>query len=163
MHLTMSHDLDASIEKCWRMFVDPRSHIAKFTEMGHREIEIVECEATDDRIHLVIERLVDADIPPFARRVFQPTSRVRSVDDWVRNDDGTCDGTFDLEFKGAPVESSGTTQLSCDGSLTRYVIDVEVDVRVPVIGRRVSPIARGILEQQLTAEFRLADEWLSTH
>ena len=81
MHLTMSHDLDASMERCWKMFVDPQSHIAKFTAMGHREIEIIECETSDDRIRLVIERLVDADIPSFARRVFQPTNRVRSVDE----------------------------------------------------------------------------------
>ncbi len=162
MNLTMSHDLEATIDRCWSMFADPQSHVAKFTAMGHRELEVVEFDSSDDHIRLVIERLVDADIPSFARRVFQPTNLVRSVDEWVREDATSCGGTFTLEFKGAPVEASGKTLLSADGPRTHYVIDVAVDVKVPVIGRRIAPVARGILEQQLTTEFHLADEWLAT-
>ena len=46
-----------------------------YTAMGHRELRVVECERDDDRLRVVIDRLVDVDVPSFARRVFQPTNQ----------------------------------------------------------------------------------------
>ena len=95
--------------------------------------------------------------------MFQPTNQLRSVDEWTRKDDSTCAGTFVLTTKGVPLDISGTTLLTADGDRSRYQVDVEVTVRVPVIGRRVAEVARGIVDQQLTDEFNLGDEWLLSH
>ncbi len=154
---------DAPIAACWEMFHDPDSHAAKFTAMGHRELEVVEVDVSEDRLRIVIDRLVDVDVPSFARKVFQPTNRVRSIDEWVRKDDATCAGTFVLSTKGVPVEISGTTLLTADGGRSDYEIEVDVTVRVPLIGGRVAEVARGIVDQQLTDEFRLGDDWLASH
>lgn len=161
MRVTRVHEFDAPIDACWEMFHDPDSHVAKFTAMGHRELEVAECDISDDRLRMVIDRLVDVDVPSFARRVFQPTNRVRSVDEWVRKDADTCAGTFSLATKGVPVDIAGTTTLTAAGARTRYEIDVEVKVRVPVIGGRVAEFSTRIVDQQLTDEFRLGDEWLA--
>lgn len=161
--MSRTHDFEATIDRCWAMFHDPLSHVAKFSAMGHRELEVVETEVDDDRLRIVIDRLVDVDVPSFARKVFQPTNRVRSVDEWVRKDERTCAGTFELSTKGVPVQISGTTVLREAGAVSRYQVDVEVTVKVPVIGRRVAEVARSIVEQQLVDEFRLGDEWLATH
>jgi hypothetical protein len=163
MLVSRTHLFDAPIAECWTMFQDPDSHVAKFTAMGHRELSVVECDRDDDRLHLVIDRLVDVEVPSFARRVFQPTNQLRSVDEWARKDASTCAGTFVLSTKGVPLDISGTTLLTAEGDRSRYQIDVEVTVRVPVIGRRVAEVARGIVDQQLTDEFRLGDEWLVSH
>jgi hypothetical protein len=154
---------DAPVAACWAMFHDPDSHAAKFTAMGHRDLEVVEVDVSEDRLRIVIDRLVDVDVPSFARKVFQPTNRVRSIDEWVRKDDATCAGTFVLSTKGVPVEISGTTLLTADGGRSDYEIEVDVTVRVPLIGGRVAEVARGIVDQQLTDEFRLGDDWLASH
>jgi hypothetical protein len=154
---------DAPVAACWAMFHDPDSHAAKFTAMGHRDLEVVEVDVSEDRLRIVIDRLVDVDVPSFARKVFQPTNRVRSIDEWVRKDDATCAGTFVLSTKGVPVEISGTTLLTADGGRSDYEIEVDVMVRVPLIGGRVAEVARGIVDQQLTDEFRLGDDWLASH
>lgn len=161
MRVHRSHEFDASIDACWAMFDDPESHVAKFTAMGHRELEVVEVEADEDHLRIVIDRLVDVEVPSFARKVFQPTNRVRSVDEWVRKDRTTCAGTFVLSTKGVPVEISGTTLLTGDGARSHYTIEVDVTVKVPLIGGRVAEVARGIVDQQLTDEFRLGDDWLA--
>lgn len=161
MLVSRTHTFDAPIDQCWAMLRDPDSHVAKFTAMGHRELQVVESSGDDDHLHLVIDRLVDVDVPSFARRVFQPTNRLRSTDDWRRKDDHTCAGTFVLSTAGVPVEIAGTTLLTADGDRSTYRIDVEVTVKVPVIGGRVAGVAKGIVEQQLDDEFRLGDEWLA--
>jgi hypothetical protein len=163
MKVTRTHEFAASIDRCWEMFHDPDSHVAKFTAMGHRDLEILECEADDDLLHLVIERMVDVDVPGFARKVIKPSNRLRSVDDWRRIDDQSCAGTFVLETQGVPIDITGHTRLTAEGDRSRYEIDVELKVRVPLIGGRIADFSKGIIDQQLTDEFRLGDEWLAAH
>jgi len=108
--------------------------------------------------------VVDVEVPSFARKVLKPTNQVRSVDEWVRKDDRSCAGTFTLSTRGVPLEIGGSTSLQVDGdSGCRYEIQVEVVVRVPLIGGRIADIARGVVDQQLTDEFRLAEAWLAEH
>lgn len=163
MLVSRTHVLDAPIDACWAMLHSPDSHVAKFAAMGHRELQVVDCELEEDRLRIVIERLVDVEVPAFARKVIQPTNRVRSVDEWVRKDPTTCTGTFVLSTKGVPLEIGGTTLLCADGDRCTYRIDVEVDVRVPIIGGRIAEVARGIVDRQLDDEFHLADVWLAEH
>lgn len=145
------------------MVHDPDSHVAKFAAMGHREIEVVDCEVDDDRLRIVIDRLVDVEVPSFARKVIRPTNRVRSVDEWHRKDDSTCAGSFTLSTAGVPIEIAGTTSLTARAERSDYRIDVDLTVRVPIIGGRIAEVAKGIVQRQLDDEFRLADDWLSTH
>lgn len=163
MRVTGSTELNASIEDCWAMFLDPQSHVQKFAAMGHREIEIVECDADDDHIRLVIDRLVDLDLPSFARKMFHPTNHVRSTDEWFRKDATTCAGTFVMETRGVPLEVSGATLLGSGDTRCDYSIDIDVEIRVPILGRRLAPFAKGIVEQQLAAEFSQAAAWVTVH
>jgi hypothetical protein len=163
MKVTRTHEFAAPIDRCWAMFHDPDSHVAKFTAMGHRDVQIVECDRSDDRLHLVIERMVDVDVPGFARKVIQPSNRLRSVDEWRRLDDQRCGGEFVLSTQGVPIDITGRTVLTADGDRCHYEIDVELKVRVPLIGGRIADFSKGIIDQQLTDEFRLGDEWLVAH
>ena len=42
MKLTMAHHFDPPADQVWAMFHDPESHIAKFTSMGHRDLEVLD-------------------------------------------------------------------------------------------------------------------------
>ena len=146
------------------MFRDPRSHVAKFEAMGHRELEVLEEEQTDNSLRLVIQRLVDVEVPGFARKVVQPTNLLRSTDEWRDLGDGTYGGTFELETKGVPIETMGRTRLTPEGTThTLYEVTVELKVKVPLIGGRIADFSKGIIERQLDDEFRLGDTWLAEH
>ena len=161
MLVTRTHLFAAPLDECWAMFSDPDSHVEKFTSMGHRELRVAECERDDTHLRLVIDRLVDVDVPSFAKKVLRPTNQLRSVDEWNRKDDTTCAGTFVVSTKGVPIDISGTTSLTAESDGSRYDIAVEVTVRVPLIGGRIADVARGMVERQLAEEFRLGDEWLA--
>jgi hypothetical protein len=166
MRVTRVHTLTHPVDDCWAMFHDPASHVAKFEAMGHRDLQVLEQDVDDDSIRLVLERVVDVDVPGFAKRVISPSNTLRSEDRWVRHPDGTCSGTFVLETKGVPIDISGTTLLEPDADdpdATTYEITIEMKVRVPVIGGKISQVAKGIVERQVDDEFRLGDEWLAAH
>jgi uncharacterized protein YndB with AHSA1/START domain len=164
MEITKTHTFDHPIEKCWEMFHDPDSHVAKFEAMGHRDLEVIETERSDTSLKMVIERLVDVDVPSFARKVIKPTNLLRSTDRWSDHGDGTYGGTFELETKGVPIETKGRTRLTPDGDdRTRYEVTIDVKVKVPLIGGKIADFSKGIIEKQLAEEFRLGDGWLASH
>lgn len=164
MQITKVHTFDHPIEACWAMFSDPDSHVAKFEAMGHRDLEVVESERTDTSLRMVIERMVDVDVPGFAKKVIKPTNRLRSTDIWNDHGDGTYGGTFDLETHGVPIQTRGRTLLEADGDdATRYEVTIDLKVKVPLIGGKLADFSKGIIEQQLAEEFRLGDEWLASH
>lgn len=163
MDLRATHIFDAPIDRVWAMFCDVDAHVAKFTHMGHRDIEVLEHEADADHVRVVITRLVDVDLPGFAKKVLKPTNTVVSTDEWRRTDDGYR-GTYRLETKGAPVEIKGTTWIRPEGDdRTFYETSVSVKVNVPLVGGKIADWAKGDGRKQIDEEFAAGDRWLADH
>lgn len=156
------HTFEAPIERVWEMFRDQGSHLAKFESMGHRDIDLREYEMDADHVHLVISRVVDTELPGFAKKVLKPTNTVVTTDDWRANDDGTYAGRYVVDT-GTPVKVSGTTALRPDGDRTHYEITVDLDVKVPIIGGKIADFAKGDVVRQLELEFAAGDAWLASH
>jgi hypothetical protein len=167
MDFTGSHTFAAPIEAVWAMFRDPQSHLDKFASMGHRDIEVLESETTEQSFRIVVRRVVEVDLPGFAKRVLKPTNTVTTTDDWRRADDGTCTGVQHVATEGAPVKIDATTRLEPAESLgpsgdaaTRYDVTVHLEVKVPLIGGKLADWAKGMVREQLDQEFTAGDAWL---
>lgn len=163
MQFTLSHRFDRSIDDVWAMLRDPASHVAKFTSMGHRDLEVLDEQATDDSLDLTIRRLVDIDVPSVAAKFVKPTNTVTSVDHWARQADGTLAGHYEVDIKGVPATTKGTTSVVPDGDGALYSVTLDVKVKVPVVGDRVAKALRPQLEAQMGEEFAACDTWLAEH
>jgi len=164
VEVSREHTFDAPIDKVWAMFRDPDSHVAKFAAMGHRDIEIVDQSSTPEQFRIELKRLVDLELPGFAKKVLKPTNTVTTIDTWNDHGDGTYGGTFELHAVGTPMESTGTTHIEPDGDKTRYTVTITLKVKVPLVGGKIESYAKGaVVEPQLETEFRLGDEWLASH
>lgn len=163
IEITKTHTFDAPIAKVWKMFNTPEAHVAKFAAMGHRDIEIVEQTASKGEFRIVLKRLVDLELPGFAKKVMKPTNTVISTDTWNDNRDGTYGGTFELAAPGTPMETSGVTLIEPDGKkATSYTVTIRVKVKVPLIGGKIESYAKGaVIEPQMDTEFELGDTWLA--
>lgn len=162
MELTFTHRFDRSIDEVWAMMHDPESHIAKFTRMGHKDLEVVSQDVTDDALDLTLRRQVEMEIPSIAAKFISPTNTVTSTDHWERRADGTCGGHYAVDIKGVPAKTAGKTKLvaAADGGAD-YTVELEVKVSVPLIGEKVAGALRPQLEAQLHAEFAACETWLA--
>lgn len=163
MDFTGEHVFAAPLDAVWAMFRDPQSHVAKFERMGHRDIEVLEADSSDDRFHIVVRRAVDTELPGFAKRVLKPTNTVTTTDDWQRVSDERCTGAQTVSTEGAPVHISSSTTLTARGDTTHYAVQVHVEVKVPLIGGKLADWAKGMVRDQLEQEFAAGDAWLSSH
>jgi hypothetical protein len=154
------HVFNAPLSVVWDMFADPDSHTTKFESMGHRDIEVLEATTSDSGLHMKVRRVVDVDLPGFAKKFLKPTNTVITTDDWSRAEDGSYRGKQLVETEGAPIEISAETALIPAGEQTRYQVTVYVEVTVPLVGGKLSDFARCITERQLEQEYAAGDRWL---
>ena len=159
-----SHTYTAGIDAVLAMLGDQEATVAKYEGMGHREVKIEQLDASDDAITIVSSRVVDADIPGFAKKVLKPTNTMRQTDTWTRQSDGTWDGTFDVDVKGAPVHISGTMRLVGGDGETTHDVTIKVDVKVPLVGGKIADwAAKNDVRSTLDAEFAAGDTYLAEH
>jgi hypothetical protein len=156
------HVFDAPIEQVWAMFRDADSHVDKFRRLGHRNIEVLEYDESEEHLRLVIARDVTVEVPGFARRWLSPTNHVISTDEWSAKGDGRFGGSYEAVTKGAPVRVGGTTHIEPAGDgRTRYDLSSEVAVKVPVVGKKLTAWAEDDVEEQMSQQFAAGDSWLA--
>lgn len=164
MDVKRSHTYAAPIEAVIAMLSDPEATTAKYDGMGHREIEILDCAAGDGTLHIESSRIVDVDLPGFAKKFIKPTNTMHQTDDWQETDDGTWTGTFAVDVDGAPIELSGVMRLVPDDDTCTHEVTITMNVKVPLVGGKIADWAgKNDVRQTLEAEFAFGDTWLADH
>ena len=162
MKLALEHRFTHPVDAVWAMVHDPESHVAKFAAMGHRDIEVVASEVTPSSLDLTLRRQVDMDVPAVAAKLLQPTNTVTSVDHWTRAGDGTLAGRYEVAIKGVPAETRGVTSVVAAGDdACTYAIELDVKVKVPLVGDRIAKALRPQIEAQVRQEFDACETWLA--
>ena len=130
--------------------------------MKKNNIEVITEEPSDDGLRMVIKRNTDLDVPAIAKKVLPSSPLVTTDDVWMDKGDGTYGGHFDVTMDGVPQKTKGTTLItSNDDGTTHYEIEMDVSIKVPLIGDRIAKASKGELEKQINAEFAAGDAWLS--
>jgi hypothetical protein len=137
----------------------------KYESQGHRDVTIEECVGDDDSLRVVTSRVVTVELPGFAKKVLKPTNTMRQVDEWRRAGDGSWNGTFTVEVRGAPVQMRGTMALAPAGhGQTLETVRITVDAKVPLIGGKLADwIANGEGRATLEKELDFNERWLKAH
>ncbi len=162
MELSESHDYDASIDTVLAMFANRDAITERYTSMGHRNITITECDLNASQLRITSSRVVDVELPSFAKKVLKPTNTMVQTDVW-EHDGQAWKGTFNVEVQGAPVKISGTMRLVPNGEGCTHTVAIRVDVKIPIVGGKIADwIGKNDARRTLTEEFAAADRWLKT-
>ena len=164
MDVSDSHTYAAPLDSVLDMFGDPDAVVARYEGMGHRDVEVLECTRTDDSLRVRTSRVVEVDLPGFARKVLSPTNTMVQTDQWTAAGDGTWDGTVAVDVQGAPVKMSGTMRLEPAGDGTTMHLTLSMSVKVPLVGGRIADWAgKNDVPATMAAEFAAGDAWLADH
>lgn len=164
MDIKGSSTYSAPVQAVIRMLGDPRAAVEKYESMGHRDVKVLECEAQSDSLRVVSSRVVDVDLPSFAKRVLRPTNTMRQTDEWRRRGDGSWEGTFDVEVQGAPIHISGTMSLTPVDGQTVHDVNARIEVKIPFVGGRIADwAAKGDVRRNVDGEFAFNATWLHEH
>jgi len=164
MDLKGSHTYDAPVDAVHTMLRNRTATIAKYESMDQRDVKVLECREAKGVLRVRSTRVVDVDLPGFAKRVLKPTNTMTQTDEWRRMKDGSWEGGFDVEVQGAPIHISGTMTLTPRGTKTVHEVALSVNVKIPIIGGRLADWAgKNDVRRSLDGEFAFNDQWLAEH
>jgi hypothetical protein len=92
-------------------------------------------ERPDGGLLLAVSRELPSGVPGFLERFLPKDGRVLETFEWQpATGDGTRRGTWKADIAGAPAKLGGTMRLEPTATGSRYTIEGDVKVGVPLIG-----------------------------
>ena len=163
MQITDRHTYEAPMDAVLAMFADEKAIQQRYEGMGHRDVEILECTRTPESLRIRTSRVVDVELPNFAKKVLKPTNTMVQTDEW-KVDGAGWSGTFAVEVRGAPVRIHGTMRLDADANRSTHAVTIDMEVKVPLVGGKIADwIGKNDAVRTLQAEFAAGDAWLRDH
>ena len=113
----------------------------------------------------VVRREAKPDLIPANFRSFVgATIELRQTEAWaepVAGDEGRRFGTFDLEIVGAPVRISGRVALTEADGASQLVYSGDIVASVPLFGSTIEKAVGGAVQDVLSGQQALIEEWLT--
>ena len=97
------------------------------------------------------------DLPSFARRFVGDEITIVQKETWTSPT--TCD--VELSIPGKPGEAVGTMRLVESDGTTTEVVDLDLSVRIPLVGGKIEGLIAELFKDALDIEHRVGVEWLS--
>ncbi len=144
---TVRFTFEQGADAVYRLVTDPEVVKARSLSFGERDVKVAK---TGEK--LTNTRLVEAEVPSFAKKLFSPSNTVEDVKLW---DAATKTARFDVDVKGVPVKIGGTIAIVANGTGCDYVVDYEVSCKIPLIGGKLASFVGTSTEKGFRDEF----EW----
>jgi len=152
------HELsyDASPDQVFAMLADPA-----FREAACAAQDVISAEATVERsgagFTMTVDQLQNTDdLPSFAQKFAGSSTRAIQHEVWA---DST-GGTLRIDAPGKPSEIAGTITLRPEGSGTVEIVELDVKIKVPLIGGKLEKLLADKVRAGMDAEHGVGTEWL---
>jgi hypothetical protein len=96
------------------------------------------------------------DIPSFAKKFVGDEIVIVQTETWT----SPTSADLELAIPGKPGEAVGTIALTESGGTTTEVVDLEVSVRIPLVGGKVEGMIADLVRAALEREHEVGVEWL---
>ena len=156
MHFRHELSYDASPDDVYEMLADPA-----FREKVSAALDVVSAEVAidrrDDGFSLVNDQVQRTEgLPTFARKFAGETTRAIQTEEWPDR----AGGSLKIDAPGKPSSIVGTIALVPAGSGTTEVVELDIKVKVPLLGGKLE----GLLEEQvrngMDVEHEVGQSWL---
>lgn len=145
-------------ESVYAMFTDPEFREKVAAEQGVVSVEVALTPRDGAGPRLVVDQVQDtSELPAIARKIVGETTEARVVEDW----DGPAGARQEITAPGKPTRAEGSIRLVADGDATRFVVDLEITVKVPLIAGKLEKIMAENIVAGLAVEERVANAWLA--
>jgi hypothetical protein len=153
--IDVSHDIPADVESVYAVITgeDWAAHKAEaFDDDARTEKRLVEA---GDAVTLVMSRGLPPGIPGFLEKFLPKGGRATQTEVWGPAKDGSRSGTWQGEIPGAPAKVGGRMSLTPISTGTRYRIEGEVKVSIPLVGGKAESFVAEMIEKLTASEAEL--------
>ncbi|WP_327094008.1 DUF2505 domain-containing protein [Nocardia vinacea] len=112
------------------------------------------------RIHMT-EKASDDKVPGIVSRVLENELLLSRTDNWQALDGEIAKGTFEGATRGISTEMSGTYELRPTAEGSEIEVAGTVQVKVPLVGGAIEPLAEQLHHRVLESERKHIEEWVA--
>lgn len=147
---------DASPDEVFAMLSDPafREKVGAAQEVVSIEVTIT---PTGGGFTLVSDQMQNtAGLPAIAKKIAGDSTQAIVREEWS----GPDSGSIEITAPGKPTKAVGTVALTASGAGTSYVQELDVTVKVPLIGGKLEKVMADNIDQGLSVEHTVGKAWL---
>ena len=148
--LHSSHELPVEVERVYAVLSGPQWPALKAEALRDGSQVVERVELPGGGMHLVVSRELPPGGPGFLERFLPSDKRVVQTDDWGPVSAGVRSGTWQVVIPGVSARLGGTMRLEPTAAGTRYVVDGEISVPIPLVGGKAERFIAEMV-QKLTA------------
>jgi uncharacterized protein YndB with AHSA1/START domain len=157
MHFRHELSYDATPDEVFEMLADPafREQVSAAQEVVSADIAI---DRTGEGFNLTNDQVQrTAGLPSFAKKFTGETTRAIQVEEWP----DAHGGSLRIDAPGKPSSIQGTIALLADGDGTTEVVELDIKVRVPLIGGKLEGLLADTIRKGIEIEQEVGRAWLS--
>jgi hypothetical protein len=148
---------DAPLADVFAMLSDPDFRKASAEAMGVVSAD-VSLTPRGEGLSVRIDQVQRTEgLPGFAKKFAGDTTRAIQTEEWS----SPSGGTITIETPGKPTSIHGTLALAESGGRTTETMDVEVKVKVPLIGGKLESLMGGLITKGMDKEHGAGVAWLA--
>ncbi len=155
------HELsyDAPPDQVHAMLADPEFRRQSCAAMDVISADVqLEPDPSGEGFSLVIDQLQNTkDLPAFARTFAGESTQAIQREVWL----DTTTGSLSIESPGKPTSASGTIRLEAAGAGTTEVVELDIKVKVPLIGGRLEKLMAEKVAAGMDVEHSVGVAWLA--
>lgn len=133
-HVATAHETGGGVEDAFAVLTAPDWPARKAEALGDGSAVVERVEHPDGGVRMVVSRELPSGVPGFLERFLPADGRVVQTDEWGPADGGERHGRWSVSIPGAPASLGGTMRLEPTAAGSRYALEGEVAVRVPLVG-----------------------------
>ena len=147
---------DASPDEVFAMLSDPafREQVAEAQGVVSVEVRLTPHE---EGFSLVSDQVQNtAGLPAIAKKIAGDTTQAVVTEEWASR----TQGTVSITAPGKPTSASGTVTLAPDGDGTVELVELDVKVKVPLIGGKLEKLMVDTIREGYEVERTVGRAWL---
>lgn len=156
MHFRHELSYDATPDEVFEMLADKafREKVSAAQEVVSAEIAI---DRTGDGFNLTNDQVQrTGGLPSFAQKFTGETTRAIQVEEWPDRHGGS----VRIDAPGKPSSIQGTIALLAEGAGATEVVELDVKVKVPLIGGKLESLLTDTIRKGLEVEQTVGQAWL---
>ncbi len=147
---------DASPDAVFAMLSDPafREQVAEAQDVVSVDVRMT---PTDDGFTLINDQVQNTkDLPAIAKKIAGDKTQAVITEEWSSH----TSGSISITAPGKPTAAQGTISLAPDGDGTVEIVELDVKVKVPLIGGKLEKLMADNIESGFRVEHTIGRAWL---
>lgn len=147
---------DASPDEVFAMLSDPafREQVAEAQEVVSVDVRLT---PAGDGFTLVNDQVQNTkDLPAIAKKIAGDTTQAVIKEEWTSR----TAGSVEITAPGKPTSATGTIRLAPDGDGTVEIVELDIKVKVPLIGGKLEKLMADNIESGYRTEHTVGRAWL---